>query len=281
MKKTAFSLVELAVVILVIATITAGIIKGSSMIRDSRLSSARSLTANSQINEIDGIIAWYETTLENSLLNNEEIDNYPMSTWNDISSQRSLSEGLNILMRSADNKVVYRKDGINNLPSLQFAASGRFSLSKIEAGLSSSYSLFAVLSPTLNLSGVDMVFIDSYLSGNNNSIGLTSNALKISSGSAVNLSSSFSQSQEYIIGAYLSSDKTSAYVNNVTQSDSSTILVNGFDGLTIGADRSGANNFTGLISEIIIFNRILSQKERISIMSYLSRKYDIRVQGAF
>lgn len=282
MKKTAFSLVELSVVIVVIAVITVGIIKASALIDNSRLSSARALTASSKINEIDGILAWYETTLLESFNDNERVDNNMMTRWNDVSSQKSLSEEKNVLARAADSNVVYRANGINKLPSLQFAASGRFSLAEIEQGVSSRYSVFAVLSPTLNLSGVDMVFIDSYLTGSDNSIAISQNYVNVVSTGSINLLASFAQSQNYVVGVYLNNSNSQSFINDVAASgSSSSLIVNGFEGLTVGADRLGSENFTGLISEIIIFNRVLSEKERIMVMSYLSKKYNIRVNGAF
>lgn len=281
MKKTAFSLLELAVVLVVIASITFGIIKGSALINDSRLSSARSLTSGSGISEIDGIVAWYETTLKESLEGDEEIDNAQMSTWNDISSQYNISEGENILTRTADANVVYRKEGINGLPSLQFAASGRFSLTSLAQGNFKNYTVFAVLSPTLSLSGVKMVFLDSYLTSNDNALSISAAQFEIDSGSSATISETFEQSQEYVIAAYLNASNSNVHVNDVDASSGtpSALTVNGFEGLTVGADRNGANNFTGLISEIIIFNRILSRKERMAIMSYLGKKYGIRVEG--
>ncbi len=282
MKKSAFSLVELSMVIIVIALITAGIIKASALIDNSRVSTARALTSSSKINEIDGILAWYETTLLESFNDDERVDNSMMTRWNDISSQKSLSEEKNVLTRSADNNVVYRAAGINKLPSIQFAASGRFSLAEIEQGVSSRYSVFAVLSPALNLDGVDMVFIDSYLTGSDNSISVSQDSINVISTGSISLTASFAQSQNYVVGIYLNNSNSQSFVNDVAASDSSSsLVVNGFEGLTVGADRLGSENFTGLISEIIIFNRILSDKERIMVMSYLSKKYNIRVNGAF
>ena len=61
-KKTAFSLLELSVVILIIGILITGVMKGGSLVSASRLNSARSLTARSSVGEINGLTAWYETT---------------------------------------------------------------------------------------------------------------------------------------------------------------------------------------------------------------------------
>lgn len=281
MKKKAFSLLELAVVFLVIAVITVGITKGAGMIKNARLASGRSITANSKISEVDGLVAWYETTLRESFKTDEVVDNDQTSAWYDISSQFSISEQKNALTRTADSKVVYRSDGINGLPSLQFSAAGRFSLADLYQGMYSSYSVFAVLSPTLSLSGVDMAFVDSYLGNNANSVAISSDGLDINSSTSTSLMATFEQSKEYVVGTYINNTESKVFVNDVTAADSDTNLqVNGFHGLTVGADRNGSNKFTGLLSELIIFNRVLSEKERIAVMSYLSKKYKIAVSGA-
>jgi hypothetical protein len=51
------------------------------------------------------------------------------------------------------------------------------------------------------------------------------------------------------------------------------------DGLTIGTDRVGSYPFTGLVSEVIIYNRPLETQERKDVMNYLSQKYGIAVNG--
>ncbi len=281
-KKHAFSLVELAAVLIVIAIITVGVMKGSKMIRDSRIASARSLTSSAKISQIDGLLAWYETSMKESIEREETIDNSQLSIWHDISSQRPKDSSNNSLTKTPDSNVIYRENGINSLPSIQFAASGRFSLSEFYQGHFSRNAVFAVLSPTLDPSGIYMEFIDSYLSGNSNAIGISSSDIRVVSGSTGKFTASFGQSQEYVIGIYLNNGVSTAFVNDIDAADSiSSMNINGFEGLTVGADKNGGDNFTGLISEIIVFNRILSEKERIIVMSYLAKKYGIRVAGAY
>jgi prepilin-type N-terminal cleavage/methylation domain-containing protein len=277
-KKSAFSLIELSVVVTVIGIIMLLIMKGSSLIQGSRLSAARSLSASSKINEINGMVAWYESSMKQSFKASEMVENASMTTWYNIASQYALSEGKNVLTRSSDSNVVYRASGINSLPSLQFSASGRFSLATLYQGKGNEYSVFAVLTPTLTVG--TMTFIDSYVSGNTNSLSLKASALGISSGSSVDIATTFSQGKEYVVGAYMSSSGTAAFVNSVTAITGAGVAMNGFDGFTVGANKSGGSNFTGLISEILVFDRILSQRERIMVMSYLSKKYKIRVSGA-
>ena len=270
---------ELAVVLVVIGILTVAITKGTSLIHSARISSAKSLTAASKINEIEGLIAWYENVLPESFDSADRVDNDPVAAWNDVSSQANISAGSNQLTRTESSAVVYRTDGIGKLPSLQFTSSGNLALSSLVSGNSNIASVFVVLSPTLSLSGITMTFMDSY-NTSNNALNLESADFAIESGTYETVSYNFAAGQEYIIGVYLrgSSD---VFVNSVDSAGNTpSMTINGFSGLTVGTDRGGADNFTGFISEIIIFDRILPEGERRHVMSYLAKKYKIRVEGA-
>lgn len=277
MKKNAFSLVELSVILLVIGLLAVIITKGGSLIYSARISSAQSTSSAAKLSEIGGLVAWYETAIDESLSSEDRVDNQPISYWQDISSQFVISEEKNRLTRPGDSKVVYRRDGINNLPSLQFTSSGNFALSSLYGGAFNVATVFAVLSPTLGLSSA-MTFLDS--ASNNNALSLKSDGLLLESGSSISLGSVFSSGGVYVVGVNLSS-KVKLFVNNVDHADSqSGVSINGFQGLMVGTDRGGDDNFTGLISEIIVFNKILNAEDRIRVMSYLAKKYSVRVEGA-
>ncbi len=278
MKKNAFSLVELSVILLVIGLLAAIITKGGSLIYSARISSAQSTTGAAKLAEIDGLAAWYETVMDDSLSANARIDNQPVSYWQDISSQFIISESLNRLIGPGSNKIVYRKEGIADLPSLQFTSSGNFALTSLQGGVSNVATVFAVLSPTLSLTS-KMTFLDS-ATGSDNALSMESSNFTLESGANYSLSSSFNSGGVYVIGLNLSNE-VKLFVNNVDEIDvNSSAVINGFNGLMVGTDRGGADNFTGLISEIIIFDKILNVEERRRVMSYLAKKYSIRVEGA-
>ena len=79
------------------------------------ISSAKSTTASSKILEIDGLVAWYETVMDDSLSSSSRIDNSSISYWQDISSQYNISEELNKLDGPGNSEIVYRKDGIYDI----------------------------------------------------------------------------------------------------------------------------------------------------------------------
>ena len=280
MTKRAFSLIELAVVLVVIGILTVAITKGSSLIYSARTSSAKSFTASSKIHEIDGLVAWYDNVLPDNFDSADKVDNEPVAYWQDVSSQYNISEGSNRLTRTQSSEVVYRTSGIGNLPSLQFTSSGNFTLASLAAGNSNLSSVFVVLSPTLSFGGSTMTFLDSF-DTSDNALSMSATKFSIESGSSQSANQNFTVGGEYVLGVNLKGGGSEIFVNDVDSVASvASMAINGFSGLTLGTDRGGADNFTGLISEVIIFDRILTESERRYVMSYLSKKYKIRVEGS-
>lgn len=282
MKKRAFSLLELAVVLLVISLITAGIMKGLSIVKTSRLTAAKSLTTNSKINEIEGMIAWFEPTMNESFEADETIDNSPISIWHDISPESIGSTRNSLTKAILNDDVVYRSLGINSLPSLQFTQAGTLTLASFFQGSFNKFTIFTVFAPTVTLGSTYLTVLDAYSGATSNyAVAFNSSNLKITTLSSDTISKSFTQSNPYAICVYFNGADSKAFVNAAETATANFTADNtSLYGLTVGTDEIIANQFTGLISEIIIFNRIISDKERKSIMSYLGQKYKIEILAA-
>ena len=69
--KKAYSLIEIALVIIVISIIIAGSLNGVEMIKKARLTSAQTLTQQAIIPNIKGLLIWLETSLPQSFLESE------------------------------------------------------------------------------------------------------------------------------------------------------------------------------------------------------------------
>ncbi len=284
MRRQAFSLIELSVVIVIIGLLIVGVTRGVSIVRSSRIAASRVITAKSQIGEISGLTAWYETSLLASLLPEQTVDAAQISEWHD-SSPSSILEQKNKLTKSAGADLIYRSDGINHLPSLEFSGSAGLTIANFYQGSSSQNTIFIVMSPIVAPSSTAMVLLDSDTSHSTSLVGIKNDKISLNAGSAVDTgtstnSASFGANEFYIIAAYLDGSRSRAYSNNATTSAGDSQInagTNPLEGLTVGADKSGANNFGGLISEIIIFNRVLKIDERKSVMSYLTKKYRIYV----
>lgn len=285
-KRKAFSLIEMSVVILVIGVIIAGVMQATSMVNSSRLSSARSLTTNSRILEISGLVAWYETSLIKSLKPSENLNNSNISEWMDIGPDSSVTQK-NKLFKANFTGLSLQQNGINSIPALKFQANAsKISLSDFNQGSISQSTICAVFRPESVSSA--MIYLDSYDAGSSSySIGIKSNAVTFNAGNSTETTqvpypASFAANNNYIVCTYITNSYAKAYVNDaIAESGNAAINAgsNPLKGLSIGADRFNNSGFKGLISEIIIFNRILQVPERKAVMEYLSKKYKIRVIG--
>jgi prepilin-type N-terminal cleavage/methylation domain-containing protein len=82
-KNSAFSLIEISMVILIIGVLIAGVLLGNNLVKKSRISSAQTLTISSPINGIKESALWLESSLDKSFEESESFDNNPISVWGD------------------------------------------------------------------------------------------------------------------------------------------------------------------------------------------------------
>lgn len=75
--------------------------------------------------------------------------------------------------------------------------------------------------------------------------------------------------------ALLSGTQSSVFVNARTAAVNGDAGTKGIDGLTVGADRSGANSLTGSIAEVAIFRNVLTPRARAMLLAYASQRYGI------
>ena len=71
--KTAFSLIELSIVILIVGILVAGVVQTSRLVTRMRILNAQTVTRSSEIHLIKGLSVWIETVSEksfDSILNN-------------------------------------------------------------------------------------------------------------------------------------------------------------------------------------------------------------------
>jgi prepilin-type N-terminal cleavage/methylation domain-containing protein len=120
---TAFSLIELSIVILIVGIIVAGITQGSRLIRNSKLKSAQNLTTSSPVAGIRGISLWLESTQDTSFPESLD-DEASLLQWNDSNPQASPSKLFAVpasgVTTSGSTAIKYDSDGINGLPSIRF-----------------------------------------------------------------------------------------------------------------------------------------------------------------
>lgn len=129
--KKAFSPIELSIVILIIGILIAGVTQSSRLIRAAKLQTARTFTKSSPVSSVPDLVAWWETTLEESF-GGVEPEEAPdggasgVATWHDINPRSSVKN--NAVSPSSDNNPGYTSqlNTINGLPTLKFDGVNHF-----------------------------------------------------------------------------------------------------------------------------------------------------------
>ena len=117
-KYLAFSLIELSMVLIIIGLIISGIISSQKLIQLSRLTSARTLTNSSPVNNIEDLAMWLEATSKSSFDGSKRVDGASIDIWYDINPQSTYKH--DSTQTTADNQPVYSENGINKLPAVTF-----------------------------------------------------------------------------------------------------------------------------------------------------------------
>lgn len=300
-KFSAFSLMELSIVILIIGIVVTGLASSSSLIRKYKLSNARSLTKASDVHSIEDLVFWLDATGENKLVNSSNSavisNNDTIKTWLDQNPKNTPPVTFSEYTSGAG--PTYLIDGINGLPTLSFNALADGTIyDGMVSPFSSSlnpreFTIFIVtqtMDPTTTwgtvlmtrggtFEGFNLYKKDSALNWEfwlGNSTAWDSTAAD----------TSFSANTPYIITLRYTANNTTAGIfrNGILKGSSSSLNFkpyrgSGAAGFGIGyPEGNGASwGYDGYISEIIMFGRSLNNEERGSVEAYLAKKYRIKV----
>lgn len=290
----AFSLIELSIVILIIGILVAGVTQSSRLVNQIRLSTAQSITRSSEINSIQDIVFWVETTLENGITNSSGTfqldDGGAISSWNDINFRSNPK--INVTQSNTAIQPTYKQNGINGLPSINFNGVNQMLINTTNPPLplnDKNYSFVLVwrantttapagqilMSQSNNVAYVNdlasfFIAVSNYgFAGNNNDYLPT---VVVPNTNYVSV---------FTINNNLSTNNVSLYTNSNTAVTGSTpnpsALVLGALRFSIGARIDSVQFFGGLISEAIVFDRTLKPDEVRAINAYLSKKYAIKI----
>lgn len=298
--KKAFSLIELSVVIIIIGILIAGVTQGAKMLNTFRLQSAQTLTLSSPVVSTAGLVLWLEPTMPQSFLDVESVEGSQITKWIDRNPQATIKLSANGV---ASAGIVYKEQSdIYGLPAVAFSGSSSAVLT-----LNNGSSNVPIITPD----SAYTLFIVAKLSDDSSTALKTVFSNGDSSGWGYGVSGvQNSRSRNLIFGG--STNVTSATPNATTKPEVISALYTGGSGgnlqlFTNGVgsagsgeagtseslsastataktptsafyvgNKSSAAPWTGLISEIIVFNRVLSAKERNAIELYLGQKYNIK-----
>jgi prepilin-type N-terminal cleavage/methylation domain-containing protein len=284
----AFSLIEISIVIVIIGILIAGVSEGIDLYNDSKLLRAKNLTRSSRVGRIPGLVAWYETTLENNFSAGTSAysdiknitENIFINRWKDINPS-SLNLNHAIQNVSANQpKIIIDKE--SSLPVVNFVKTSLQFLSLPDGTVpygNSEYTVIIVSNPnsfctcavlTSGNAGTNLANsfrYDIYNNGFHNywfNVDIAINSsLTVKKNSIITIFYDLAQRKGYVNGALkvsvASSNRASTKINN-----------------RIGRSNSG-DYFDGNIGEIIIYDRALSDKERADVELYLSKKWGIKI----
>lgn len=289
--KKAFSLIELSIVLLIIGIIVAGITQSSRMISAFRLSSARAQTQSSPVTSIKDLVAWWETTSENSFAASETDNGSLITNWYDINPQTTTTK--KIISQSGIYRPTYVANGINNVPAIGFdvALTQSFVMAAYDADFNqSTFTIFAVIQPSTAARHLSILQSTNGFNGYTLYVSPTPNyEFWFGNGSSyigngTNNTAATLNKAAVLTATY---DKTAAtnnltlYKNTTTVGSlTSTTGLNTVTALRIGASSGGGVGgadyfFNGKIGEVIFFSRVLKTEERQAIQNYLIKKWSI------
>lgn len=281
--RSAFSLTEIAIVLLIISTILVGIIKTNDIIIKSRLSTAQTLTQNSPVRDIANLALWYETSLKSSFIDSEIVDNGEISTWYDnnpnASSRKNATQST-----STSQPLLVEKVFNETLSAIRFDGNDDFMSFDASSLINSSYTIFAIEQRRSEKPS-------NYFLGGTASILGEEMHMGYKINSSIEISHQGSENIEYAISAYTTPTPTMHTASfNMANGIGKKYWINGGDStdassttqLTplssfIDASLGLSNNsyYNGDIAEIIIFNRCLKTEEIQLVQDYLRKKYHI------
>lgn len=277
-KKTAFSLIELSIVIIVIGILIAGVTQGSKMVDKARIKTAQNLTLSSEVNGIKDIVFWFETSMQESFGQTLLEDEDTVTTWSDINPQSQLK--FDLTQTTSANRPTYEEDSQNHLPglvfdgtndNLTFASGTDFSHMKnqdffyvVKWVSNGTYS--TILSQYDNTSGERSYF---YRFANGKpGIGNGAYGLELSTSP---------QTDVRIYNGYITPSEWGMSNDAQTFETKSVTTIASTDGETpkIGIRSDDIQIFKGTIYEMILFARKLKNSEREAVREYLKNKWSI------
>jgi len=272
-KNSAFSLIELSIVILIIGILVAGVTQSSRLIKEFKTQTLRQLINNSPVNGIKDLVLWLETTQAESLVEAEAQDGATINQWFDINKFTTSK----VIANSYSTKPTYRASGINNLPAIYFTGGGWFEFG-VSATNNSTKTIFVVLM-NQNTNQRNYVFDNTtctqfcFIVESN-----TSTSGHMHAG-ASSVQGSFQLKKPYIV-TLIYNGVNSFFRNNGIQNTVGNVGNNPFpSNIRLGSSCQPfayTEGFIGHIGEFIIFDRVLKAEEYLDVEKYLSTKWGIK-----
>lgn len=270
----------------------AAVAQGSKIISDFKVKSCHSLTLSSPVASTKGLLLWLEPCSPQAFINSfgkDKLDNGDaIQTWLDNNPQTAFKK--NFDAPASNKRPTFVTKGINSLPSIQFSHSLTRYLENTTGILpigESSYTIFTVSRMTSHTTGVYFVYgqaDSSFVTGKLSGIvfNVNQNGIGFAAGSNDFYPTTISDNVNFIVTSTINSLSANVYINSTTP-NSTTLGSSAADGVgglvaRVGsAPYSETEIFTGFISEIIVFDRVLEDEEIQDVTKYLAKKYAIKL----
>ena len=268
-----FSLIEVAVVIVIIGILIAGIALSSNLIAKSRLQMALTLSKSSPIVGITQNVLWLETSLSESIKDTEASDNAPITAWSDQNNS-----GNRVSVVAVGSGPVYANT-INRVHAVKFAGSTANYLQIADASFLNNTDYTIVVLEKRMSNSSNNYFIGENPSGTANqalALGYSADASVIHSqgsgtsyNSAVSTYDTSTDKARFFVFTHSATDGNKTYVNGLlaSQDATKTAHLSGLSTLAIG------KAYTGEIGEVVVFTKALLNSERVAVEDYLSKKW--------
>lgn len=300
MKKTlknrsAFSLIELSIVLLIIGILIAGVTQSSRLINKSRINNARTLTQSAPVSSIANLALWIETTSEDSIVDSETEDSATVTNWYDINPQASLKASFT----EGTNKPAYRSaaaQSINSLPVIVFDGSDdKMTAANFKNIVDQATVFLVVKTPATLATAAEAILGKTAAGGSSNirvNIGVAAAGWQYcdnSGGTACYAATStIAANTAYVVSmAYIAGTTTNGiriFQNGTAAGPTSTSTASNAPDTTItaslllGSDQlTSATFFNGSIGEVIVYDRLLKNEERQAVEDYLGKKWGIAI----
>lgn len=292
-KKSAFSLLEASIVILIISILIAAVASGYQIISSAKIASARQQTQNSPVQNMDSVKIWLDATAKRGLKDREASDNEVransgVSIWYDQNPNSDLRH--DAVSPSVLNNPKYYKKCIKSLPCLKFNGTNYMAINNISDLENNDYSIFIIEQRQSNNVNNPIIGKSTSFSSNNSiEIYYYNNRIRISQGenssnyyefNANPTINNFNIAKPRLHSIINKSNYLTHYLNkNLSSTANSAIFsqINNLNNIIIGANNDGSNinYYVGDIGEIIFFNKALTNVERKSVEYYLLEKWNI------
>ena len=279
-KTSAFTLIELSAVIVIIGILIAGIMTATGLVKKSKIAAAQSLTKASPINGIQNNDLWLESSQESSFKESESSTGDAVTTWYD--QKNSVNKSSIIAVGTGPTY----SNTINYIHAVKFNGSATNYLQLADASFlnNNNYTIFVV--EKRQSSNSNNYFLgDSTQTSTNQGLllGYSSDGSVIHSQSGTTLTNASTAS----VDSYANyNDKPRIFTFNFDTTSGSKTYINGtlsgqnttnLNPLTNVTSLSIGKGYSGEIGEIAVFSRSLKSDERKAIEDYLSKKWSVKM----